>query len=212
MANILANSISNVAHLAAFDEMVEQRFANLDIEAVLIYMIDIVKPTALLELADQFDVLGIKGYNFTHTEQERRDLIKKAIELHRFKGTPWSVKEALKAIGYYDVIIEERFDNSIIYDGVHTYNGTYVHDSAHWADFRVTLDIGNSMGVDALSAQQAVALINEYKAVRCRLVSMNYQATLTDVLDITDELDFTSTHVPIHNGQYTYNGVINYGL
>lgn len=212
MANILASGVSNVPHIAAFDEMVEERFANLDIEAVLIYLIDIVKPTALLELADQFDVLGLKGYNFTHTEEERRDLIKKAIELHRFKGTPWSVKEALKAIGYYDVIIEERFDNSIIYDGTHTYNGTYIHDSAHWADFRVTLDIGNSMGVDALSAQYAVALINEYKAARCRLISMNYQATLTDVLNIQDELVVNPVHVPIHNGQYMYNGSINYGI
>lgn len=211
MGNILASGISNIPHLAAFDAMVEERFANLDIQAVLIYLVDIVKPSALIPLAEQFDVMGFKGFNFATTEQEQRDLIKKAIELHRFKGTPWSIKEALKAIGYYDVIIEERLDTGILYNGLQYHNGSYYYNSGHWADFRVTLDIGNNMGINALSAEQAVILINEYKNVRSRLVDMNYQASLTDVLNIADELDITITPFNLYNGIHNHDSSINYG-
>lgn len=217
MGNILASSISNKEHLAAFDEMVEARFANLNIEAVLIYLIDTVDSDALLPLARQFDVLGFKGYGLAQTETERREIIKKAIELHRFKGTPWSIKEALKAIGYYDAEIFEGLTDVILYDGTHLYNGSQFYGPGHWADFRVILDIGETQGISDVTAAAAVALINEYKNVRSRLRYVSYRSTIQEyVTGIEEDLtvnvinDVGDVLGYYYDGSYLWDGSINY--
>lgn len=220
MANILASGISSVEHLAAFDAMVEERLANLDVEAVLIYLIDTVDASALPSLAAQFDVLGYKGFGLAQTEQEKRNIIKRAIELHRFKGTPWSIKEALKAIGYYDAIIQERLVNPIYYDGTFLHNGSQIYGPGHWADFRVIIDLGNDMGVTAQTSSDAVQLILEYKNVRSRLRDLSYMANITEyVTDITEQLTvnieagiseavgYYHNNLYIYGGQITHSGV-----
>lgn len=187
MGNILASSIAGIEHLAAFDEMVEERLANLNIEAVLIYLIDTVDSDALPILAEQFDVLGYKGYGLATTELERREVIKKAIELHRYKGTPWSIKEALKAVGYYDAQIDEGLTGLVYYDGTWNHNGSQLYGPGHWADFSVIIDIGSTQGITAQTAAAAVALINEYKNVRSRLRYLNYTATVNEYLTGVEE-------------------------
>lgn len=218
MANLLASGIAHEDHLAAFDAMVEQRFANLDIEAVLIYLIDTVDADALPYLAEQFDVMGVKGYAYAPTEQDKRNLIKKAIELHRFKGTPWSIKEALKAIGYYGAVIQERLIDVIYYDNTHTHNGSQLYGPGHWADFRVLIDLGASSGVNAQTAAEAVALINEYKNVRSRLRDVSYMATIQEYLLMEEELivnvesDIAEALGYYHNNTYLYAGTITHGV
>lgn len=216
--NILASGVSNIEHIAAFDAMVEQRFANLDIEAVLIYLIDTVNASALPSLAAQFDVLGYKGYGLAQTEQQKRDVIKRAIELHRYKGTPWSIKEALKAIGYYNASIDERLVNPIYYDGIYNHNGSQFYGPGHWADFRVKIDLGNDQGVTAQSASDAVKLILEYKNVRSRLRDVSYQSTLVEyVTDTTEEftLDIEIVNSDAvgyyYDNTYLYSGSVTHG-
>lgn len=218
MANILASGIAQAEHLKAFDEMVEARFSTIDVEAVLIYMIDTVNVNALPILAEQFDVLGYKGYGLAQTELEKREVIKKAIELHRYKGTPWSIKEALKAIGYYGASIEEGATPVINYDGDHNHNGSQLYGPGHWADFSVTIDIGSTQGIDATTAFGAVALINEYKNVRSRLRYVSYKATLKEyVVDLTEELVINVEQAMsddvgyYYNNHYIYNGNITHG-
>lgn len=216
--NILASGISNVDHLSAFDAMVEQRFANLDIESVIVYLIDTVDASALPSLAAQFDVLGYKGYGLAQTEQQKRDVIKRAIELHRYKGTPWSIKEALRAIGYYDATIQERLINQIYYEGAYNHNGSQVYGPGHWADFRVKIDLGNDQGVTAQSASDAVALILEYKNARSRLRDVSYESTLVEY--VTDTTEEFTLNIEIansdavgyyHDNTYLYGGSITYG-
>jgi len=218
MSNILASGVSNIEHIAAFDAMVEQRFANLDIEAVLIYLIDTVNASALPSLAAQFDVLGYKGYGLAQTEQQKRNVIKRAIELHRYKGTPWSIKEALKAIGYYNATIDERLVNPIYYDGTFNHNGSQFYGPGHWADFRVKIDIGNDMGVTDQSASDAVKLILEYKNVRSRLRDVSYMANLTEYISDSAEELIVNIEVALsdsfgyyYDNTYIYDGNITYG-
>lgn len=218
MGNILASGISNVDHLAAFDEMVESRFANIDVESVLIYLIDTVDADALPILAEQFDVLGYKGYGFAQTDQEKREVIKKAIELHRYKGTPWSIKEALKAVGYYNAVIQERLTGSITYNGANTYNGSNIYGPGHWADFRVIIDLGPTAGVNAQTVADAVALINEYKNVRSRLRDLSYMATINEYLsDLTEQLvinvesNVSDALGYYYDSTYIYNGSVTNG-
>jgi phage tail P2-like protein len=87
------------------NELIE-RLGTLDLTPLLVYIIDHVDASALPHLAWQFH---IEGWELAQTEQEKRNLIKKAIELHRYKGTKWSVINALSAAGY-DVDLKEWFE------------------------------------------------------------------------------------------------------
>ncbi len=218
MANILASGISQIEHLKAFDQMVEERMAQVDVEAVLIYLIDTVDVDALPSLAAQFDVLGYKGYGLAQTEQDKRNVIKKAIELHRYKGTPWSIKEALKAIGYYGATLEERLVEQRYYDGTFNHNGSQVYGPGHWADFRITIDLGNTAGVTAQTASDAVKLILEYKNARSRLRDVSYMANITEyVTGITEEFTLQieagvfDDFGYYHNSSYIHGGQITHG-
>lgn len=218
MGRVLASAISHIDYLGAFDEMVESRLANLNVEAVLIYLIDIVDADALPILSRQFHVEGYEGYKFAETEIQKRELIKKAIELHRYKGTPWSIKEALKAVGYYNAIIEERLSSGIVYDGSYFHNGSQTYGQGHWADFRVIIDLGNNFGITPQTASDAIILINAYKNVRSRLRDVSYRATLQDYLiGIEEEISngiesgFSDSLQYTYNGFYTYDGAVTYG-
>lgn len=51
----------------------------------------------------------IEGWELAEADKEKRTLIKRAIELHRYKGTKWAIINALKACGY-DSYIKEWFE------------------------------------------------------------------------------------------------------
>jgi hypothetical protein len=62
-----------------------------DIDKLLVYIIDRVDASALDFLAWQFH---LEGYQFATTDAQKRAMIKKAIELHKYKGTPYALKNA----------------------------------------------------------------------------------------------------------------------
>jgi phage tail P2-like protein len=185
--SVLSSEVKSQDYLRIFDEMAALRFASIELEKILIYMFDTVDVKALSFLAEQFDLLGIKGWNAAVTEQQKRDLLKQAIELHRYKGTIYAIRRAVQSVGYYDIIIVEGAEPT--YDGEFNYDGFINYGGGNWANFRVTLDIGNSKGINTVETAEAIALINEYKNARSKLVSVAYTATVIDNMDqITDEI------------------------
>lgn len=80
-----------------FDELFS-RLNTLDTDKLLVYLIDSTESSALPHLAQQFHVMGNEGWLFTSSEQEKRNLIKNAIELHKFKGTKYSLKKVLEIL------------------------------------------------------------------------------------------------------------------
>lgn len=210
MPNILASGISNYTHIAELDALVEARFKLIPVDKLLIYLIDTVDADALPFLADQFDVLGIKGWNQTSNEAEKRELIKNAIELHRYKGTPWAVRQAVRSIGFFDAEIIEHV--GIDHDGTILRNGTQVRGGGNPFNFRVRLDLGDDVGISAEKMRLARLVIEEYKNVRSHLVDIGFIATMADENTFVDELDFEVTTgnetVVFENG--AYNGSINY--
>jgi len=169
MADILASSISGIPHLAAFDKLAEARFSALGAE--MIYLIDLVHPEALPLLAEQFDVLGYKGWALTNTDEERRELLKQAIELHKYKGTPWAVKEAIRRIGYTDITIIEGAQDLYHNGVIRRRDGSFCRGGGwNWATFRVYIELGPAPLPDADTVKLLIALIDEYKNTRSRLV------------------------------------------
>jgi P2-related tail formation protein len=216
MSNILATGIGDKDFIKAFDKMIESRMNAIDLTPLLIYLVDIAPSEALYHLADQFNVLGFKGWFLCSNDDERRSLIKRAIELHRYKGTPWAIKEALKSIGFYDAKIQEHA-GGIFYDGVNDYNGMSVYGGGGWATFRIQLlDLGETKGISTESLATIIQMINEYKNARSTLIGILFYATVSDIIEPndddligeiqTDEVDELFGLSILYNGSYKYDG------
>lgn len=127
-----------------------ERLAGLDLSRLLVYLVDLVEPDALPFLGEQFHIMGWEGWDFAGDDAARRALIKSAIELHRYKGTPWAIKQALSNLGL------ERF-------------ALIEHpDGAHWAEFDMDVTVLDRPLNDAFLGQ-IVQLIEAYKPVRSHL-------------------------------------------
>lgn len=205
MDNLLASSISNKPHLAVFDDIAKARNEALEIEKALIYVIDQVDEKALLPLAVQFDVMGIKGWDLCATTQQRRELIKRAIELHRYKGTPYGVKTGLETAGFGGSIIQERVGQN--YDGSVNFDGSTYYEGGSWANFRVIVNLGNEKGISADQTGLITALINEYKNVRSHLVDLKWRADLRETVSLGEAFTITAIY---SDTEESLNPGINY--
>ncbi|EBP0098933.1 phage tail protein I [Salmonella enterica subsp. salamae] len=130
-----------------------ERFAQLDMTTLLVYLVDIVDASALPSLAEQFHVQGLEGWLFASNEQEKRELIKQAIELHKYKGTVWAVRRVLEILSLPGAITE-WFE----------YGG-----KAYF--FKVDIELVNQ-GMDENLFNNLVELIHEYKNVRSKLEAL----------------------------------------
>jgi phage tail P2-like protein len=134
-------------------ETVFARSSKIDLSPMVVYDFDHVVESALPLLAEQFHILGAEGWALAETITEKRALLKRAIELHRHKGTPWAIKQALAALSF-NTRIFEWFD----YDG----------DPYR---FRVEVESPERAVDEALWAR-LVELINAYKNVRSHLETL----------------------------------------
>ena len=198
MNSILPNSIQQ-PHLIAFELLMKQRFDKIQLDALLVYLIDYVNETALYSLAQQFDLLGFNGWKLADTNAKKRALIKKGIELHRYKGTVWSIKEALKTVGFPDATITEHV--------------------THWAGFTIQLNAGNAI-VSLQQLENATEMVNSYKNVRSHLMGFEFKNVFSDDLFLSeDSFDgpgdgyddglFMGSDF-IYNGDHQYDGTKNY--
>ena len=81
-----------------------QKVKELITNVVIYPRIDEIEDESLLDLlAWQFHV---EGYDLAKTVEEKRNLVKNAIELHRYKGTKYAVQKALSILGLTTEIVE----------------------------------------------------------------------------------------------------------
>jgi len=182
--NILADSISGVPHLAAFDKVAFTRMNSVEIDSLLVYIIDTVPASALSTLADQFDVLGFRGYGLATTDEQRRTIIKQAIELKRYRGTVWAIKQAMINVGYTDAVLVEGVDTG--------------DPDTDWARFKIESDLGDTIGVDGISQSDLAKLVREYKPQRSVLEGVSYRIVISDILPtLQDDLYLTYESAPM---------------
>lgn len=188
-----------LSHIEAFDLLCKRRLDALQLDKLLIYLINSVDAKALYYLAEQFDLLGYKGWKLADTDAKKRALIKNAIELHRYKGTIYAIRKALAALGYPNVTITEHI--------------------THWATFKLDLNIGNNTLTPSAIAD-IEAVVNEYKNVRSHFWGIQFQVVFGDTITVTDDsdegyadLDTDSIFVGgdfRYDGTYYYDGTKNY--
>lgn len=185
MAKLFPSSISKAPHIAAMEALVEKRFAGIDLTRLMVYLIDTVPAEALPSLANQFDVMGYKGMFLATNETEAREIIKNAITLHKYMGTPFAIKQALKSFGYGDVTIKEHV--GVNYDGVYNYNGDIEYEGGDWWNFRVIIDVPAGKVITAGDVAKIETLIKVYKNVRSILTDVQFAVeSFLDTQPVTD--------------------------
>lgn len=146
-------------------------------------------PAALLPyLAEHYSVTGYDGWLIATTEAERRALILRAIELHFRKGTPWAVKEAIKACGYPDVSMTEHLP-TLLLDGSWLLDGSeyFSTDPGQWALFRLLIQLGEDLPLSADTRDKLRGSIDAYKRESSTLQALHYGSQLAeDQLDADD--------------------------
>lgn len=191
---LLPGSLATDPTFAALDAL-GRRLEAIDPAGLLVYAPDIVADSALYALAWQFDVLGDKGFILAETTDEKRALIKRALELHRHKGTPWALKEVVRAVGFADAEVIER--------PVKRYHdGTFQHDRSdffgtpgpQWALFRVSVDLGEDKGISTEAGARIRGGVLAYKNARSTLQHVGFVSNVVDDLELADELALTVKH------------------
>ena len=164
------------------------RLDNIDLSVLMVFLVDIVDSSALPWLGEQFSLSG-DGWELAESDDVRRMLIKAAIELHRYKGTPWSIREVIRRFGFGEVDLIEG-TGRLSYDGNRSYNGLFVHgDAAAWAVYRVILKQPITIDQAAMLRQTLAA----FAPARCHLASLEYQSVA---------IRYNNT--AIHDGSYNH--------
>jgi phage tail P2-like protein len=164
------------------------RLDNIDLSVLMVFLVDIVDSSALPWLGEQFSLSG-DGWELAESDDVRRMLIKAAIELHRYKGTPWSIREVIRRFGFGEVDLIEG-TGRLSYDGNRSYNGLFVHgDAAAWAVYRVILKQPITNDQAAMLRQTLAA----FALARCHLASLEYQSVA---------IRYNNT--AIHDGSYNH--------
>ncbi|MCX8731165.1 phage tail protein [Gilliamella sp. B2969] len=146
----------------------ENDFLNVDIYS----QIDIAEEPLLSTLAWHFSLTHEYLWKLAESLTAKRELLKISTKLHQKKGTPWAIRNIIRALGYGDIDIVEglgiRYRN-----GQFCRNGIKKHSlSENWACYRIIFHqpITNDI------AELLRRAIPEYAPARCKLVSLDYRA------------------------------------
>lgn len=202
----------------ALNELID-RIGQIDLTPLLVYIIDNVDVSALPHLIEQFHVAGNEGGRLAENKTLKRALLKRAIDIHRMKGTLEGLRQALTEIGFggkvtlylmdqldqdiYDrygrlifsweeenlTIIERSGD--IHYNGDVKYDGLYNYASiGGWAEY--TLVVLRPITNDQAGLIQTFC--REFAPARCHLRAINWTRAVLR-----------------YNAKANYDGIYNHG-
>lgn len=135
-------------------------------------LVDLVAPEHLPLLAESRSILGADGYWLAESDDARRKLIKGAYELHRYKGTPWAIREIVRRLGFGQVQILEGLGN-LRHDGRARRNGVYTYgEPDRWAHYRIQMNAPITNDQAALLRQTLAA----FAPARCILAALDFTA------------------------------------
>jgi phage tail P2-like protein len=144
-----------------------------------LYDPDTCPASALPLLALQFGVLDA-SWTLASTEAAKRGLVKTALSLQAKRGTPWALKQALAAVGWPGLEIQE---------------GT-----STWAHFKLVQPL-NGRSVTEAELTRLRPTIEAWKPARCILEAMEFG------LSFESEVPGTGPH---YDGVYVHDGAIKY--
>jgi len=107
--DLLPSSVRDAEKFAAAARCLDELLAETDAQvknAVIYARIDELDEPLLSNLAWQFNLDGYEGYALAQTLDEKRALVKNAVQLKWHKGTRWSVERVFELLNLEGVIVE----------------------------------------------------------------------------------------------------------
>lgn len=186
--SILPPSVNIDRRMLLLEKLFAERLQALDLSVLLVNLVDHVENSALIWLAKQFSLFG-DGWELATSEQAQREIIKTAIDIHRHKGTPWAIKQALQVLGFGDAVLIEH-SGYAWHDGTIRHNRQAIYRSTHWweYDLKLSRPITREQG-----ANIRLALI-EIAPARAVLKRINIRGSLR------------------HDSKIRHNAVYGYGV
>lgn len=135
--SLLIPALRSDATMKAFESLT-RRLLDQNVPAVVVMDIDNLPTSAIQHMAEQLSILDEPAWELAETDAARRNLLKRAFELHRFKGTVYAVRLVFLMLGLGEIeIIEGRAGH--IRDGTYVRNEYIVRGDAsvQWAVYRV---------------------------------------------------------------------------
>ncbi|AWX15243.1 phage tail protein I [Mergibacter septicus] len=140
---------------------------------LLTNFIDLMPTEYLFLLAEKWSVIGEDGWDLAESETAKRNLIKQAVELHHYKGTPYAIRQVIRQLGFGEVEIIEGLNNKK-YNGEINYSGIFTHNApTAWASYVVVL----RKIITRDQAQQLRQILRYFAPARCQLVALDYRET-----------------------------------
>lgn len=171
----LATPLDANPNMQAFIQVVREELALIDFTRLFVYLFDTVDESLLDILAEQFDMLGYNGWVLAETPEQKRELLKSAFELHAIKGTPGGIREAVKRLGFQDIVIEENYEA-----------GAPVGAPHPWAYFKVTYVLSDTRSLTANDSLHLVSFINSYKNVRSIMADFAFEQVTVEAMELPE--------------------------
>ena len=135
--------------------------------------------------------VGVEDWDASWPEEQRRKAIDAQMQIALKRGTPWAVREAMRAGGYGEADIQEGLP-PLLHNNQAIRNGTEQRGGANrWAMFKVLADLGEGQGVSLHSTARLVSLIDQAKPLRSVLYAVDYALTIADEANSTDTTTFS---------------------
>lgn len=219
-SELLATGIRKNKFMKDLYDAIVDELNTVDTTKVLIYLFDSVDVDALPVLGEQLNVMGYKGWILADTEKDKRELLKQAIELKRYAGTPYAIKKALTTLGFPDAEIVEGFNGAAYFDGAHNFNGSIDFGSLddEWAVFKVLFDLAQFNNIDPAKYPAMIKLILTYKPARSKFLYLGFYVNFDDSLLSEDEETLTIVKTDndysngiLFNGDFNFDGEAEFG-
>lgn len=166
---------------------VGERLPAFKLSPIMTTLVDLLDDRFIEILAEKWSATGYDGIFLAENQKSKVALIKSAIELHRHKGTPYSIREIVRKLGFGEVEIDEGLKNRDY--SANTFANT-LPAKTKWAAYAIRLN-------NPITNNQAVEMRNVLKnfvPARCVLAVLDYKAA------------------PIlYNNKARYNGQYNHG-
>ena len=136
-----------------------ERMNALDKSKVMTTLVELLDDEFISLLAEKWSVTGYDGAFLAENDHSKRSLIKVAIELHRYKGTPWSIGEI-----YIDEGLKARtYEHSVVQT---------IPLSDKWAYYAIRLN----QPITNDQAQQLRKILRNFAPARCTLAVLDYKS------------------------------------
>ena len=173
-ASLLVPPLRDGDALDAYERLT-RRLLEQDVRPVVVVDIDRLPSSALPHMAEQLSISDEPAWELAESETVKRNLLKHAFELHRYKGTAHAVRMVFRLLGLGEVdILEGR--------GGRSRNGRWRRDgyamrgdaSMQWAVYRIVCYRRLTVAQAAMARRMLGSLV----PVRCALFDIDFSKAI----------------------------------